>query len=199
MTIFAISQCITGFIVSFISSWKITLVMISIAPIAILLYFILANTLRKGIIIGRKTWENAGGIAEEILYNIKTVASFANFEYELKRIYERIEKAWMIESMNAFKLGVINGVIVFLLYLDLFLCYIYGRTLIYKDMNYRKGRDVIGSDVFTAGLCTLIGITSIPLIGPNIKSIQESCAASSDYFNLYHRKNLDVVNQQLLI
>jgi ATP-binding cassette subfamily B (MDR/TAP) protein 1 len=55
-------------------------------------------------------------------------------------------------------------------------------------MNYRKGRDVIGSDVFTAGLCTLIGITSIPLIGPNIKAIQESCAASSDYFNLYHRK-----------
>ena len=187
-TISAISQCIAGFIVSFLSSWKVTLVMISIAPIAILLYFILANTLRKGIIIGRKTWENAGGIAEEILYNIKVVASFANFEYELKRINERIEKAWMIESMNAFKLGVINGVIVFLLYLDLFLCYIYGRTLIGKDLNYRKGRDVIGSDVFAAGLCTLIGITSIPLIGPNIKAIQESCAASSDYFNLYHRK-----------
>ena len=72
--LFAISQCLTGFIVAFISYWKVTLIMICIAPFAILIYFIIANTLRKGIIIGRKTWEVAGGIAKELIYNIKTVA-----------------------------------------------------------------------------------------------------------------------------
>ena len=162
--------------------------MTCIVPFAILCYIILANTLRKGIIIGRKTWESAGGIIEEIFYHIKTVASFANFEYELRRIYEKIDIVWMIESMNTFKLGVFNGIIVFLLYLELFLCYIYGRTLIKRDYNHRKGRDVSGADIFSAGLCTLIGISSIPLIGPNFKGIQEACAAISDYFNLYHRK-----------
>ena len=66
--------------------------MICIAPFAILIYFIIANTLRKGIIIGRKTWEAAGGIAEELIYNIKTVASFANFEYELNRYNQNISE-----------------------------------------------------------------------------------------------------------
>jgi ABC-type multidrug transport system fused ATPase/permease subunit len=150
--------------------------------------FFLTRNLRKGIIIGRKIWENAGGIAKEMLYNIKTVASFANFEYELQRFYEKVEIVWMIDLMNAFKLGLINGIIVFLLFLDLFLCFIYGRTLIKKDYNAPKGRDLSRPDVFASGLCTLIGLSSINIIGPNIKVIQESCAAASDYFNLLNRK-----------
>ena len=129
-----------------------------------------------------------GGIAEEMLYNIKTVASFANFEYELQRFYEKVEIVWMIDLMNAFKLWLINGIIVFLLFLDLFLCFIYGRTLIKKDYNAPKGRDFSGPDVFASGLCTLIGLSSINIIEPNIKVIQESCAAASDYFNLLNRK-----------
>ena len=188
ITLYGISQCITGFAVSFTSSWKTTLVMISVSPIALIFYIILSKILRKGIIIGRKTWENGGGIAEEILYNIKTVASFANFDYELERFYEKVEKVWKIDLMNTFKLGIINGIIIFTLYLDLFLCVIYGRTIIKIDYNGFKGRDFSGPDVFASGLCTLIGFTSINIIGPNIKVIQESCSAASDYFNLYKRK-----------
>ena len=188
ITLFAICQCITGFLVSFASSWKTSLVMISVSPFALILYFILSHSLKKGIIIGRKTWEKAGGMAEEMLYNIKTVASFANFEYELERFFEKVEIVWMIDLINAFKLGLINGIIVFLFYLDLFLCFIYGRTIIKKDYNAPKGRDFSGADVFASGLCTLIGLTSINIIGPNIKVIQESCTAASDYFNLLNRK-----------
>ena len=123
-----------------------------------------------------------------MLYNIKTVASFANFELALQRFYEKVEIVWMIDLMNAFKLGLINRIIVFLLFLDLFLCFIYGRTLIKKDYNAPKGRDFSGPDVFASGLCTLIGLSSINIIGPNIKVIQESCTAASDYFNLLNRK-----------
>ena len=54
--------------------------MIWVSPIVIIFYIVLTKILRRGIIIGRKTWEKAGGIAEEMIYNIKTVASFANFE-----------------------------------------------------------------------------------------------------------------------
>ena len=33
-----------------------------------------------------------------------------------------------------------------------------------------------------------MGIAGIGMIAPNIKTIQESCSAASDYFNLYERK-----------
>ena len=183
-----ITQLIAGFVFGFISSWRVTLVMVCMAPIVILLYIILGKILRKGIIIGRRTWENAGGMVEEMIYNIKTVASFANFEYELIRFYEKVEIVWRIGMMNTYKLGFFNGFIVFFLHLCLFICFIYGRTLVGKDHNPVKGRDLTGGDIFAVAVCTLIGLSTIGLLAPNIKGIQESCAAASDYFNLYQRK-----------
>ena len=188
ITLSAISQGITGFIVAFILSWKATLVMICVSPFVITFYIVLTKILRRGIIIGRKTWEKAGGIAEEMIYNIKTVASFANFEYELKRFYEIVDIVWRIELMNTFKLALFNGLVIFLLYLVIFICYIYGRTLVKKDYNSFKGRDVSGPDIFGAGLCAFVGLFYMSIFAPNLKIIQESCSAASDYFNLYNRK-----------
>jgi hypothetical protein len=85
----------------------------------------LMMAMRKGIILARKTWETAGGIAEEMLYNIKTVASFANFEYELKRFYEKVEVVWRIDLINTCKLGFSVGFIIFFLNLCIFIAFIY--------------------------------------------------------------------------
>ena len=183
-----IFQFIVGFIVAFIRSWKVSLIMLSLTPIVFLIFYFLHKTLRRGIIIGRKTWESAGGLAEEIIYNIKTVASFANFEYELKRFNEKVDISWRIGLINAYKLAFFNGLIIFILYLCLFICITVGRTLVKKDYNPVEGRDLLGGDVYAAAVCVLIGFGTVAKIAPNIKRIQDSCAASSDYFNLYKRK-----------
>jgi len=188
LLISGISQFIVGFIVAFIKSWKLSLIMISLTPIVLIISFILHKILRRGIIIGRKTWENAGGLAEEIIYNIKTVASFANFEYELKRFNEKVDISWKIGLINAFKLAFFNGLNIFILYISLFLNFIVGRTLVKKDYNPVEGRDLLAGDVYGAGVCIIIGFGTIAKIAPNIKRIQDSCAAASDYFNLYKRK-----------
>ena len=188
LVITGIGEFIAGYIFSFIFCWKVTLVLSCLIPIVILLYIILANILKNGIIVSRKLWENAGGMAEEIIYNIKVVASFANFEYELRRFYEKVEIVWRISLMNAFKLGVFNGIIVFCLYLSIFICFIYGRTLVGKELNRIEGRDLNGGDVFLSGLLILIGLGSMGIVAQNIKGVQESCASVSDYFNLYNRK-----------
>ena len=188
LVITMVSQCIVGFIFAFIASWKLTLVMLCVAPVILFFTMFLMLALRKGIVLARKTWETAGGIAEEMLYNIKTVASFANFEYELKRFYEKVEIVWNIDLINSCKLGFSVGFIIFFLNLCIFIAFIYGRTLIKKDYNTNKGRDFTGGDVISAAFCTLMGIAGIGMIAPNIKTIQESCSAASDYFNLYERR-----------
>ena len=193
MVLTMLAQCIIGFILAFIASWKLTLVMLCVAPFIILFSVILMTALKKGMVLSRKTWETAGGIAEEMLYNIKTVASFANFEYELKRFYEKVEIVWQLDLMNTCKLGFAVGFIIFFLNLCIFIAFIYGRTLIQKDFNSNKGRDFTGGDVISSAFCTLMGIAGIGMISPNIKTIQESCSAASDYFNLYERKpNMDL-------
>ena len=65
---------------------------------------------------------------------------------------------------------------------------LYGRTLVGKDYNDNKGKDYTAGDVMGAAMCTLMGIMGIGLTAPNIKIIQESCTATSDYFTLYERE-----------
>ena len=156
MVLTMISQCIIGFIFAFMASWKLTLVMLCVAPLIIFFSLFLMMAMRKGIMLARKTWETAGGIAEEMLYNIKTVASFANFEYELRRFYEKVEVVWRIDLINTCKLGFSVGFIIFFLNLCIFIAFIYGRTLIKKDYNSNKGRDFTGGDVISAAFCTLM-------------------------------------------
>ena len=183
-----LSQCIISFIFAFIMSWKITLVMLCIAPFILVDLLVLVNTLKTGIIMGRKTWEKAGGLAEEMLYNIKTVSSFANFEYETRRFNEKVELCYQLDLGTVYRLAVCIGVLIFLLNCSFVIAISYGRTLIGKDINTNKGRDFTGADVMTASFCTMMGIMGVGLTAPNIKIIQESCTATSDYFTLYERE-----------
>ena len=186
--IMMLSQCVTGFVIAFITSWKITLVMLCVAPFIVGVLLFMVNSMRTGIIMGRKTYEKAGGIAEEMLYNIKTVASFSNFEFEQKRFNEKIEICYQLDLATVFKLGISIGLLIFFLNSSMTIAMAYGRTLIKKDFNNNKGRDFTGGDVITVTFCTLMAIMGFGLIAPNIKIIQESCTASSDYFTLYERE-----------
>ena len=184
----SVAQCVTGFVIAFITSWKLTLVMLCVAPLILVTVCFMLVALKSGIVLSRKTYEKAGGIAEEMLYNIKTVASFANFEFETNRFNEKIEVCYQIELKTILKLGFCIGFMMFFLNCTMFIALIYGRTLIQKEYNSNKGRNFTGGDVITVTFCTLMGVMGIGMVSPNIKVVQESCTATSDYFTLYERE-----------
>ena len=59
--------------------------MLCVSPCIVGAVMYLVTALKTSIVLGRKTYEKAGGVAEEMLYNIKTVASFGNFDFENER------------------------------------------------------------------------------------------------------------------
>ena len=181
-----IAQLITGLIIAFITSWKLTLVMLTVSPCIIGAVCYLITALKNSIILGIKTYEKAGGVAEEMLYNIKTVASFANFDFENKRFGQYIDKCHSLDREKAIKLGGSIGVIIFFLNFTFFIAVLYGKKLIVDGMG--KNNRLTAGDVMTVIFSTLMAIMSIGGIAPNLKSIQEACTASSDYFTLYERK-----------
>ena len=149
----------------------------------------------KGGDLTRAVYEQAGAIAEEILYNIKIINSFANFDYELKRFYEKIEISANIET----KSKLINCITSAMLYLgqilSVFLPIIYGRTLIGKDYNYIMGRDVTGGDVNLTFNCGASLVCSSADFLGDLSEIVCALAASSDYFNLIERiPQMDLTN-----
>ena len=137
-----VASCIISFVFAFVISWKIALVMLCVAPFIIVDVLFLVNSLKTGIILGRKTWEKAGGLAEEMLYNIKTVASFANFEYETRRFNEKVELCYQLDLGTVFRLGLCIGILIFFMNLAFVIAILYGRTLVGKDYNDNKGKDL---------------------------------------------------------
>lgn len=83
----------------------------------------------RGNTLVRQTWELAGGIGEEIFYNIKTVASFANFDYELNRFNEKVEMSNKIENKVKMKIRLLCTLFVLISGLIVFVGIMYGRTL----------------------------------------------------------------------
>ena len=189
LLIVVISQLITGLTIAFYTSWVLPLVMLSITPLLLLAVIYLMKALKRSMIGARKTFEKAGGVAEEMLYNIKTVASFSNFEFEMERYNDLIDRSHNFGLEKAFKLGISLGLIIFIVFLTFFAAVLYGRKLIAdKKYNDNKSKAFTPGDVLSVIFATLNAILSIGLVAPNIKIIQESALASSDYFTLYERK-----------
>ena len=180
--------CIGCLIFSFFGSWKLALVVFCLVPFLVLDGIILSKLLTKGNNLYRGVYEQAGAIAEEILYNIKIINSFANFDYELKRFYEKTE----ITSILDKKTTLINGTALSFLYLgqvlSVFIAIIYGRTIVANDYNYIMSRDVSGGDINLTFNC------AVTLIASTVDFLNDACdvifylSASSDYFNLIERK-----------
>ncbi len=189
LTLQAISQVIVGLIIAFYKSWLLTLVMLAISPTIFMCVLFLVCSLKKPMIGSRKTYEKAGGAAEEMLYNIKTIASFSNFEYEINRFNRLIDIVHYFDRQKAYRLGLSIGGILFFIYLTFFVATVYSRKLIGDEVwNDNSDSPFRLGDTVTVVFSTLIAILSIGITAPNIKIIQESAIASSDYFTLYERE-----------
>ena len=186
---------ISAFIFAFFGSWKLSLVLLSFSPLSIIISIIFNRINVEGNTLVLETWEFAGGIAEEILYNIRTVASFANFDYELKRFYEDSRLSNEIELIVNCRTKFLSAVFVIIDGLVIFIGIIYGRSLIGKDYNSFKGRDLTGGDVSLTFTNMSTFISSIGKYTNSLQYIQLALAATSDYFNLYERKpEMDLSN-----
>ena len=184
-----IAQIVAGLVIAFSTSWKLTLVMLCVTPFLCACIMYLVTALKRTIILARKTYEKAGGVAEEMLYNIKTVASFTNFEFETERFGKYIDKVHKYDKEKAYKLGISIAGIIFFIILTFVIALIYGRVLIYDgETNSNTGEPFSAGDVLKVIFSTLMAMMSIGSIAPNLKIIQEAAVASSDYFTLVERK-----------
>ena len=180
-----IIDIISGYIIGFKTSWKLTLILSgSSLPFVIICFILNIYSLEKQTISDIKRLEKAGGIAEELLFNIKTVASFANFDYEIERYENAFENNE--EDKRLLNKEIIMEIALFGSYFGFIITAIYSRTLIVSEYN-----NVNKNILFTAGdvITVLFSVRNSVLIMndliPILLTIKESCASASDYFNLY--------------
>ena len=184
-------ELVSGFIVAFLTSWKLTLVLLSCIPFIALGAIIMGVCMEGVMVNSRKTYERAGGIAEELLYNIKTVTTFVNFDFELQRFGELVDEVEKLEKKKSLISGIAVGIIIFGIFFGYTFTLLYARNILCEDneSNYEpyKEPDFTVGDVQKVLICVVGSIVAIGEIAPNIQIIKESCVASSDYFTLNDR------------
>ena len=90
MILMGLAQFVAGMVIAFTTSWKLTILLFGCLPLIGITAFCMTRSMKDGMTQARKAYEKAGGIAEEVLYNIKTVASFSNFDFEAKQFERQI-------------------------------------------------------------------------------------------------------------
>ena len=185
--ILGLIEIISGYYIGFDTSWKLTLILSACSiPFIIGGHFIMKYGIEKAKIKSIKAQEKAGGIAQELLFHIKSIASFVNFDYEIKRF----DKSFEVTGPPGRKLnsGIVKGIVNLGIYLGFSVTCIYARNIIETDYDHETvhtkftAGDVV--KVLVAVRKAIIYMVEIP---PNIMLIKEACASSSDYFTLLER------------
>jgi ATP-binding cassette, subfamily B (MDR/TAP), member 1 len=184
----AFSLTIASFIVGFTYSWKLSLVLVSVLPFIIIGGYFMIVALRTASVKNRQAYEKAGGIAEEIIYHIKTVASFANFENEIKRYDEKLQDSLRAGIGGGLNSGITMGFLYLIVFASYALAVWFGSKLIYeKEYNSNTRKPFAAGDVITILFTIVFGAYSLGQAAPNIKAISEAMNAAHDFFELLKR------------
>ena len=80
-----LSQFFSGFIIAFIYDWKLTLIMLSVAPFLMISGTFMAKMMATSAAREAQIYAKAGAVAEEALTSIRTVVAFNGQQYECNR------------------------------------------------------------------------------------------------------------------
>ncbi|XP_010186445.1 PREDICTED: bile salt export pump-like, partial [Mesitornis unicolor] len=130
---------VCGFLLGFVSGWKLTLVIIAVSPLLGVGAAVYGLAVAK--LTGRelKAYAKAGAVADEVLSSIRTVAAFGGEKKEVERYDNNLVFAqhWGIRK------GIIMGLFTGYMWLIIFLCYAlafwYGSKLVLEEEEYSPG------------------------------------------------------------
>ena len=179
---------ISGIAISFIVNWKLSLIVLTVAPLTIFLIFYFTSSLKKSSKITKDAYEKAGGIAEEILYNIQTILSFGNFEFEKYRFNLNIDVVFKCDKEKAYKYGISQSLMGLSTYIAFTVAIFYGKKLM-SDNESKEDDDIFKvGDMLVVILNTNTAVWSFTTIAPNLKIIIDATNSAADYFNLLTRQ-----------
>jgi ATP-binding cassette subfamily B (MDR/TAP) protein 1 len=185
----SISQFVASFLVGYITSWQLSLVLTAMLPLLLIGGWCMAKAMQQGSTVNKEAYEKAGGIAEEVLYQIRTVASFVNFEFESSNYRYHITTSMNSGIKSGYKAGFGIGFIIFIVYASYALAVGYGSYLISSQSVNENNQKIFGSgDVITVLFSIIFGCLSLGQATPYIRAIYEAMIAASDFFNLMNRK-----------
>lgn len=184
--IYLLMSFIISVIFSFFYGWKLTLVILSCAPLIIISTAVVAKMQSSLTEKELKSYSKAGSVAEEVLGSIRTVVAFGGEKKELDRYEGLLEPAEMNGKKKGIYSGVGGGLMWFIIYCCYALAFWYGISLILDD------RDKIDKEYTPAVLIivlfgVLAGAQNLGLTAPHIEAFSTARGSAVSVFNVIDR------------
>lgn len=171
---------VTGVTLALVTGWKMTLVVLGAVPALVLSGAIFAKTLSEATMQGQAAYSKAGGIAEEVLGLIRTVAAFGSEDQEARRYDDQLEVAARDAKKRAHVSGMGMGVTFFII-----LC-TYALAFWFGNRQVRNG-SMDSGDVLTVFFSVLIGAMGIGQGMPAINAFNTARGSAPRIFAVIDR------------
>jgi ATP-binding cassette subfamily B (MDR/TAP) protein 1 len=181
MSCMLISTFISGLVVAYVRSWKLTLVLSAIVPCIIITGFIMNIFVSK--LQGAEIYHvsKAATVAEETLAAVRTAKAFG-IENKLLSIYDDLNKrASALGFRRATVAGIGMGTFFFIIYSAYALAFVFGAKLV-ADGDIRAG------SVLSVVFSILVGTFSIAMLAPNMQSLGYAASAGAKVFQTIDRQ-----------
>ncbi|KAI5806532.1 P-loop containing nucleoside triphosphate hydrolase protein [Peziza echinospora] len=180
LTLTALATFITAFIIGFIKSWKLTLILLSTVVAIVLDMGMGSKFVIKFNKQSLESYALGGTIAEEVISSIRNATAF-NTQDKLAKQYDAhltVAEKWGFKMKAA--LGCMIGVMMWIVYCN------YGLAF-WQGSRFLVTGDVVLSDVLTVLLAVMIGAFSLGNVAPNAQAFTTGVAAAAKIFNTIDR------------
>ncbi|XP_015512051.1 multidrug resistance protein homolog 49 isoform X1 [Neodiprion lecontei] len=177
---------ISSIIISFIYGWKLTLVVLSCAPIIVIATAIVAKVQSSLTAQELAAYGQAGNVAEEVLGAIRTVVAFGGEKKEVSRYAEKLVPADRTGTRRGMWSGVGGGVMWFIIYLSYALAFWYGVQLILEDRPNEK-KDYTPAVLVIVFFGVLAGAQNMGLTSPHLEAFAVARGSAAAVFTVLDR------------
>lgn len=180
-TCMLISTFVSGMIVAYVRSWKLTLVLSSIIPCIVITGTIMNIFVSKLQGAEIDNVGKAANVAEETLSAVRTAKAFG-IENKLLSIYDVLNRrASALGFRRATVAGIGMGVFFFIIYSAYALAFVFGSKLV-ADGEIRAG------SVLSVVFSILVGTFSIAMLAPNMQALGYAASAGAKVFQTIDRE-----------
>ncbi len=148
------------------------------------------KAITASIVESQANFAVSGGIAEELLYSIKTVVSFANFKYEKERFQINVDECLRLGKKIALTAGLAMGFLYLMVFGAYALAIWYGGKLLKDglDINPVSKESLAAGDIITVLFATITGAFGLGMAAPNFRAISDACTSAYEFFEVYERE-----------
>ncbi|CAM9703395.1 unnamed protein product, partial [Scytosiphon promiscuus] len=169
-----------------ILDWQLGLVLLACVPFIGGSVAVLSMLMSSSSQEGGSHYTKAGGVANEVLSGIRTVASLNSEEIELGRYRKHLDGAYKAGVKEGMAKGVGNGMLFFSFYMSYGLAFWFGTKQVADGVD-NNNTEFTGGDVLSAILAILIASMMFGQTAPGIAALGVARGAAIEVFDVLDR------------